>query len=959
MRKLYSVLGILVAAIMVLSACSTPTAAPTEAPVVEPTEAPVVTEAPTETEVAFNGKGGWLDEIIVSVVNADSAITQLKAGAIDIYANGLSSKDFPAIQEAGLSYSTSSGLYYDILYNPAVFDDANKLNPFSNRKIREATNWLYDRDYLNQEIFAGGALPKFFAITTQFPDYADLADTARKLESYYAYDLEKARSVIATEMEGMGATLVDGKWTFKDAPVTLVFLIRNDSDGTRIPMGDYVASQLEAVGFTVDRQYKSSSEASPIWQSGDPKAGEWHMYTAAWSATVLDRDQSNIFQEMYLDSSAQGIPPFLANVSDPEFKDLGDRLAVADFTTVEERHQMMARALELSLQDSFQVFLIDGKNFIPYRTDLIATSDLAAGIEGSYIWPYTTRYRDQVGGTLKWATQGLFGEPWNPIAGSNWAYDQGVIRATSSGDVMYDPYTGLLWPLRIEKADVIVKEGLPVGKTLDWVNLEFSPEIAIADDVWADWDATAQKFLTVGEMKTKVEDAKAKAAAIEAVQPDLDTKRAELIDAFDTTNMTVETMTAVTNEYLAFASEKIGMPWDASAFIASELEGEVGWIDENLPADDAEGRKGELDWWIGYVIENTDPTAELLGLAARDYTSALRKTVVYYPADLFKTVKWHDGSNLSMADIIMGMIMTFDRAKTDSPIYDQQAVPAYLPFMAQFKGFKIISTDPLTIEYYSDAYSLDAELNIPVFFPTYTFAEGSWPMIAVSNLAEANGEVAYSADKALAKEIEQTSWVGGPTLEILAKYLDQAIAETYIPYAPTMSDYLTAEEASARYQAVKDFYAKQGHMWIGTGPYYLDKVFLTEKSAVLKRFADFPDDADRWSSFGEPKLAMVEIDGPGQVTIGQEAKFDVYVTYNDEPYAANEIKVVKYLLYNAKNEIVKVGEVVAAEDGLYSIVLDAATTGALEAGSNKLEVAVVPITVSQPTFESVEFVTAP
>jgi len=937
MRKLYSVLGVLVAAIMVLSACT----------------------SQSESTGAFNGKGGWLDEIIVSVVNADSAITQLKAGAIDIYANGLSSKDFPAIQEAGLSYSTASGLYYDILYNPAVFDDATKLNPFSNRKIREATNWLYDRDYINQEIFAGGALPKFFAITTQFPDYADLADTARKLESYYAYDLEKARSVIATEMEGMGATLVDGEWTYKDAPVTLVFLIRNDSDGTRIPMGDYVAAQLEAVGFTVDRQYKSSAEASPIWQSGDPKAGEWHMYTAAWSATVLDRDQSNIFQEMYLDSSAQGIPPFLANVSDPEFKDLGDRLAVADFTTVEERREMMARALELSLQDSFQVFLIDGKNFIPYRTDLVATSDLAAGIEGAYIWPYTIRYRDQVGGTLKWATQGLFGEPWNPIAGSNWAYDQGVIRATSSGDVMYDPYTGLLWPLRIEKADVIVKEGLPVGKTLDWVNLEFSPEITLPDDVWADWDATAQKFLTVGEMKTKVEDAKAQAAAIEAVQPELDAKRAELIAAFDTTNMTVETMTAVTNEYLAFASEKIGMPWDASAFIASELEGEVGWIDENLPADDAEGRKGELDWWIGYVIDNTDPTADLRGLAARDYTSALRKTVVYYPADMFETVKWHDGSKLSMADIIMGMIMTFDRAKTDSPIYDQQAVPQYLPFMAQFKGFKIISTDPLTIEYYSDAYSLDAELNIPVFFPTYTFAEGSWPMIAISNLAEANGEVAYSADKALAREIEQTSWVGGPTLEILAKYLDQAIAETYIPYAPTMNDYLSAREAKARYKAVREFYDKQGHMWIGTGPYYLDKVFLTEKSAVLKRFADFPDNADRWSSFGEPKLAMVEIDGPGQVTIGQEAKFDVYVTYKDTPYAANEIKVVKYLLYNAKKEIVKVGEVLAAEDGLYTIVLDAATTGALEAGSNKLEVAVVPITVSQPTFKSVEFVTAP
>ena len=93
--------------------------------------------------------------------------------------------------------------------------------------------------------------------------------------------------------------------------------------------------------------------------------------------------------------------------------------------------------------------------------------------------------------------------------------------------------------------------------------------------------------------------------------------------------------------------------------------------------------------------------------------------------------------------------------------------------------------------------------------------------------------------------------------------------------------------------------------------------------------------------------------------IGEEVTFDVFVTFNGEPYAAAEIKQVKFLLYNAQNEIVKVAEAVAVEDGLYSVVLDAATTAALEAGSNKLEVAVVPFTVSQPTFTSVEFVTAP
>ncbi|TLN28631.1 ABC transporter substrate-binding protein, partial [bacterium] len=743
---------------------------------------------------------------------------------------------------------TASGLYYDLLFNPAgpEFNDG-RLNPFSDRKIREAMNWLMDRDYLNQEIFAGGGLAKWFAITTQFPDYADLADTARELEAKYAYNFDKAKEVITAEMEGLGATLnADGKWEYKGSLVTLILIIRNDSDGTRIPMGDYTATQLEAVGFTVDRQYKKGSEASPIWIGSEPKDGQWHVYTAAWSATVLDRDQSNIFQEMYLNSSAQGIPAFLENVSDPEFKKLGDDLAQSNFTTVEERHTMMARALELSLQDSLQVFLIDGKQFTPYNKDLIATADLAAGIEGAKIYPFTLRFKDKEGGTVKWATQDLFAEPWNPVAGSNWAFDKGAIQATSGSDVMYDPFTGLVWPLRIEKADVTVKEGLPISKTLDWVTLETSPEIQVPADAWADWDATTQTFIPVS---TKFPEG----------------------------------------------------------------------------------------------------------------TTALTKTVVTYPADMFQTVKWHDGSNVSVADFVMALIMTFDRAKPESAIYDEQAVPTFEPFIQNFKGVKIVSTDPLVMEYYSDLYSMDAELIVPVLWPSYAnnVEESSWDFISIANQAEAAGELAYSVDKATAKEIEQTSYIGGPSLEILAKYLDQSIADKTIPYAPTMSAYLTADEAVARYEALKAWYTEHGHFKIGTGPYFIDKAFLTEKSLVLKHFADYPDLADRWSNYAEPKLADVTLDGPGQVKIGEEATYDIAVTFKDEPYPQAEIKLVKYLLYNAKGEIVTVGEATFVADGQYQVVLPADVTSKLEAGSNKLEVAVVPFTVSQPTFTSIEFVTAP
>jgi ABC-type oligopeptide transport system substrate-binding subunit len=148
MRKMFTLLSLLVIASMVLAACAPATA--TEAPEVAteaaPTEGPAATEAPTE-EGPTTRTGGWLDTIVASVVSSDSAITQLEAGAIDVYASGLSSADLKTIQDAGLNYTSQNGLYYDMMYNPAEFT-SGEFNPFTNRKIREATNWLVDRDYI-------------------------------------------------------------------------------------------------------------------------------------------------------------------------------------------------------------------------------------------------------------------------------------------------------------------------------------------------------------------------------------------------------------------------------------------------------------------------------------------------------------------------------------------------------------------------------------------------------------------------------------------------------------------------------------------------------------------------------------------------------------------------------------------------------------------------------------------
>ncbi len=154
------------------------------------------------------------------------------------------------------------------------------------------------------------------------------------------------------------------------------------------------------------------------------------------------------------------------------------------------------------------------------------------------------------------------------------------------------------------------------------------------------------------------------------------------------------------------------------------------------------------------------------------------------PADLFDTVKWHDGSPISVGDFVMSMIQGFDPAKPESAIYDESLALSIDAGLEAFKGYRITSTDPLTIEAYSDSYNNDAELNVLPLWPLSPFGlsgENSWQILAISNLAEAAGELAYTQDKADLAQIENTSWIGGPSLEILASHLDQAASEITHP----------------------------------------------------------------------------------------------------------------------------------------------------------------------------------
>jgi peptide/nickel transport system substrate-binding protein len=225
-------------------------------------------------------------------------------------------------------------------------------------------------------------------------------------------------------------------------------------------------------------------------------------------------------------------------------------------------------------------------------------------------------------------------------------------------------------------------------------------------------------------------------------------------------------------------------------------------------------------------------------------------------------------------------------------------------------------------------------------------------------MAEMDERLAFSQDKALALEVEWTSMIAGPSLDIQVEYLNQVAESGEFPFAATLGEYITAEEATARYENLQAWHAARRHLWIGTGVFFVEQVFPVEGTITLARYADYIFPSDEFSGFGEPMIAVATVDGPTLVTAGEEAVFDVFITFGDDPYPAEDLDSVSYTIFDAAGEMVADGEAEMVAEGQYEIVLTAEESANLDAGASRLTVAVSSRAVSLPTFVTYEFVAA-
>jgi len=127
------------------------------------------TQEPAATEeVGADRHGGWFDTVVVvEEPDQNQGIQRMLSGDIDIYMFATGDPEiYNKILDNADKLNTvkSVGNYNEITFNTAgpEFKDG-RLNPFSDPKIREAMNYLIDRNYIAQEIYAGLAQPRLIS----------------------------------------------------------------------------------------------------------------------------------------------------------------------------------------------------------------------------------------------------------------------------------------------------------------------------------------------------------------------------------------------------------------------------------------------------------------------------------------------------------------------------------------------------------------------------------------------------------------------------------------------------------------------------------------------------------------------------------------------------------------------------------------------------------------------------
>lgn len=414
-------------------------------------------------------KGPYIDKITFKLEKDKSKAAKLieKGEELQAYLAPLekvADKKF-AKESPDIKVVPGYGNINNLFLNPVQW---GHFNPFAIRKVREAMNWLIDREYIVEEIYGGFAVPMYTTYHPKSPDYARNAAYMARLEEEYSHNPEKAERVIEKALREEGCTKVNGKWYYENEPIKVTVEIRTED--LRKDIGEYVAGLLEGVGFKVKRDYLTFKKAYPkVFNSIEG----WNVYTGGWAFTAITPYADDWVHYFYRAEWSGKV--FKEYTPAPRLVELAEKLRKGEYgENLELREEWVKESARLMLEDSTRVWLLVGEAVFPYHKSVSkVTRGIWAG--GWHLFSQrTARINGEVGGSLKVGLPSIMVSSFNPIGGLKGVYDSQAGRLINDYGVYPHPHTGRYIPLRsdfkVETAGP--QENLPVPEDTLKYNVE-------------------------------------------------------------------------------------------------------------------------------------------------------------------------------------------------------------------------------------------------------------------------------------------------------------------------------------------------------------------------------------------------------------------------------------------------------------------------------------------------------
>ena len=303
----------------------------------------VISIVPIMYNESFAEKNTFFDSVkFIQYLDENTALEEVQNGNLDTYYYTISPDRLENYQDReGLQVFDSTGGSYSILINPAESDE---YNPFSNKDIRFALNYLIDRKLIVNELMGGYGFPIISYYSPSDPEYLTVIE---QLETFnFEYNPAFANEIISRALNEEGANKNENKWQINGKSIEVTIFIRSD-DPVRKSIGEILAIELEKVGFVVKKDYGDLNKAFVVVYGSNPSDVKWSLYTEGWGRSAFVRYDSVGLGQMYSPwfSNMPGFnDPSYWNYDNEKLDTLTQKIYTGDFDTSEQRAEINSRS---------------------------------------------------------------------------------------------------------------------------------------------------------------------------------------------------------------------------------------------------------------------------------------------------------------------------------------------------------------------------------------------------------------------------------------------------------------------------------------------------------------------------------------------------------------------------------------------------------------------------------------